>query len=52
MITTALTGDFEKMPLGYPCMTRIYGYVYDNLKKHWVYDDEWYHNLVLHQLKK
>jgi len=27
-----LTGEFKTIPIGYPCMTRICGYVFDETK--------------------
>ena len=47
-----LTGEFQTIPKGYPCMTRIYGYIYDKIKKRWIYDKFWYRNLVKRELQK
>ena len=46
-----LTGKFLTIPNGYPCMTRTYGYVYCKIKKQWIYDKNWFHNLVKREFK-
>jgi hypothetical protein len=47
-----LTGEFQTIPIGYPCMTRMYGYVFNKIKKRWIYDKNWYRDLVKRELQK
>jgi hypothetical protein len=47
-----LTGKLQTIPTGYPCMTRIYGYVFDKTKTQWIYDKNWFRDLVKLELQK
>ena len=42
-----LEGKFEKIFMeGYPCMTRVFGYVFDKIGKRWKYDENLYKDLL------